>query len=75
MIAVGLAAEALFASPLQPSQEPDRQQVDAAITAALLELTAEGCASLLAQEYGDHPDKAAARMRWCLTLVAAPAHV
>jgi len=29
-----------------------------------------GCASWMAQEFGDHPDAAAARMRWVRQLIA-----
>jgi hypothetical protein len=29
-----------------------------------------GCAGLMAQEFGDHPDAAARRMRWARTLAA-----
>lgn len=64
-----LRAEALFCSPLQPSDAPTFTQVDDAITAALLTYTAEGCSGLLAQEFGDHPEAAAQRMRWCRTTV------
>jgi hypothetical protein len=64
-----VAAEALFVSSLQPSDEPDPFQVDAAVTAALLLHGSDGCAALMAQEFGDHPGLAAARMRWCLSLL------
>jgi hypothetical protein len=30
----------------------------------------DGCLSLMAQEFGDHPDTAAARMRWICQLTA-----
>lgn len=76
MIALTLAAEALFASALQPSDEPSPAQVDAAVTAMVLAHGTDGLVELLAQEYGDHPELAAARMHWCGTRVGAfqPAH-
>ena len=66
-----LAAEALFASIVQPSERPSPADVDAAVTASLLRHGSDGCAELVAQEYGDHPESATARMRWCLTAVEA----
>jgi hypothetical protein len=65
VIAVDLQAEALFVSTVQPSQHPSPADVDAAITASLLRHGSEGCAALLAQECGDHPQASAERMRWC----------
>ena len=38
---------------------------------ALDGLGAAGCAGRVAQEFGDHPEAAAARMRWARTAVAA----
>lgn len=73
MTALVLAAEALFASSLQPSDEPAAAQVDAAVTAMVLAHGTCGCAALLAQECGDHPEQAAERMRWSLSLVEASA--
>jgi hypothetical protein len=57
-------ADALFASDLQRSDEPSAEQVDQAIAAAVRALGARGCAARVAQEYGDHPESAAVRMRW-----------
>jgi hypothetical protein len=65
-------AEALFVSPLQPSDRPAPQQVRAAIAASLrVHHGASGCAARMAAEYGDHPEQAATRMRWALELAAA----
>jgi hypothetical protein len=55
---------ALFASPLQPSERPSAARVRAAIAAALDALGEGGCLARLAQEFGDHPEIAVARMRW-----------
>jgi len=56
--------EALFASALQPSDSPTADMVAQAIGCALRQLGARGCAGRMAQEFGDHPDAAASRMRW-----------
>jgi hypothetical protein len=66
-----IRAEALFASSLRPSDQPDRSQVDAAIAASLSRFGPGGCVCAMAQEFGEHPDTAAARMRWALTMVDA----
>jgi hypothetical protein len=64
-------ADALFASALQGSDEPDATQVRQAIAAATSMLGRTGCAGRVAQEYGEHPETAAARMRWARTTVAS----
>ena len=66
-------AEALFASPLKPSDHPDRTQVQRAIDASLQTLGVAGCVAAMAQEFGDHPDSAVARMRWALSIVETEA--
>jgi hypothetical protein len=63
--------EALFASALQPSDQPDPAQVQVAIMAMVRQYGSRGCAAWVAQEFGDHPDTAPARMRWASALVAA----
>ena len=65
--------EALFASGLQPSDAPTAGMVAAAITRAVRQFGAGGCAGQMAQEFGDHPDAAARRMRWVRQLVQAAA--
>lgn len=64
-------AEALFASPIQPSQCPSAVEVQAAVADAVKRLRTRGCACCVAQEFGDHPDTAAPRMVWCRQTVAA----
>lgn len=64
-----LCGEALFVSPLQPSWEPSAEQVGAAVEAMVLLHGSEGCAELVAQEFGDHPLESAERMRWCCRAV------
>ena len=66
-----LQADALFASPLQRSDELTVSHIRRAITAALDGYGVTGCAGRVAQEFGDHPEAAAARMRWARTAVAA----
>jgi hypothetical protein len=56
--------EALFASGLQPSDAPTAEMVAAAINRTLQQLGVRGCVGQMAQEFGDHPDAAARRMRW-----------
>jgi len=65
-----LYAEALFVSSLQPSQHPSRAEVEGAVEAMVLLHGSDGCAGLVAQEFGDHPEAARARMCWCLAAVA-----
>ena len=65
--------EALFASGLQPSEAPTAGMVAAAITRVVRQFGAGGCAGRMAQEFGDHPDAAARRMRWVRQLVQAAA--
>ena len=64
--------EALFASALQPSDSPTAAMVAEAISWTLRRFGARGCAGRMAQEFGDHPDAAARRMRWVRQL-AQPA--
>lgn len=65
------AAKALFASSLQPSDRPTVEQAKAAVLASLRRNGgASGCAAFCAAEYGEHPDTAAARMRWALSLAS-----
>ena len=63
---------ALFASGLQPSETPTAQTVAQAISRAIERLGVRGCAARMAQEFGDHPDAAATRMRWARQLAALP---
>ena len=63
-------ADALFASTLQRSDQPSAVQVKQAIAAATRAFGDLGCAARVAQEYGEHPETAARRMRWARTAVA-----
>jgi hypothetical protein len=63
-------ADALFASALQCSDEPSAAQIRQAITTVASALGCTGCAAQVAQEYGEHPETAAARMRWARAAVA-----
>ena len=64
-------AGALFASPLQRSDEPSARQVRQAIATAIAAYGVRGCAARAAQAYGDHPETALTRMRWALTAAAS----
>lgn len=63
---------ALFASALQPSDAPTAETVARAINRTIRRLGARGCAARMAQEFGDHPDAAATRMRWARQLAVWP---
>jgi len=63
--------EALFASGLQRSEALSASSVEESISRALLRFGTQGCASRMAQEFGDHPQEAAERMRWVRQLAAA----
>jgi hypothetical protein len=57
-------AEALFVSVLQRSDRPSPGQVQKAVATAVCAYGGLGCAELVAQEFGDHPEAAVERMRW-----------
>lgn len=63
-------AEALFCSAVQPSDQPGAVQVRESIAAMIRRHGSHGCACLVAREFGDHPDTAAARMAWARHMVA-----
>jgi hypothetical protein len=62
--------EALFASWLQPSHAPATETVALAINWSMRQFGIGGCVSRMAQEFGDHPEAAAERMRWVRRVVA-----
>jgi hypothetical protein len=77
MTELELHAEALFVSALQPSEHPVGEQVRVEVTAMVARLGADGVAEVLAQEFGEHPESAARRMQWAITVVNTaftPAH-
>jgi hypothetical protein len=61
-------ADALFVSALQRSDELSAGQIRQAIAVAVGAFGCLGCAERVAQEFGDHPETAAARMRWARSL-------
>ena len=64
-------AAALFASSMQPSEHATGEQIIAAIRDGLLRHGGlRGVVAYQAAEYGDHPETAAARMRWARDAVA-----
>jgi hypothetical protein len=65
-----LQADALFASALQRSDEVNPGQIRQAIAVSLDAYGVAGCAGWVAQEFGDHPETAAVRMRWARATVA-----
>jgi len=56
--------EALFVSYLQRSEHPSPELIRDAVSATVDRLGRTGCAALVAQEFGEHPDCAPVRMRW-----------
>jgi len=60
-------ADAVFVSALQRSVEPTAGQVRRAVAETVRAFGSQGCAARVAQEFGDHPETAAARMRWART--------
>jgi hypothetical protein len=68
--AAALRADALFASALQRSDELSPGQIQQAVATALDRYGVTGCAGRVAQEFGDHPEAAAVRMRWARAAMA-----
>ena len=64
-------ADALFVSALQRSDTPTAGQIRQAIEVAVAAFGGPGCAERGAQEFGDHPETAAARMRWARAAAGA----
>jgi hypothetical protein len=61
---------ALFASELQPSDAPAGAAVAEVIGRTVRQFGVRGCASRMAQEFGDHPEMALDRMRWVRGLLS-----
>ena len=61
--------EALFASGLQRSDSPTPETLADMISRTVRQFGVRGCAALMAQEFGDHPETAIDRMRWIRQLV------
>ena len=66
--------EALFASDLQHSQHPDPTDVRAAVAHTISRLGETACLARMAQEFGDHPETAALRMRWARQMIEETFH-
>jgi hypothetical protein len=66
---VDLHVEALFVSDVQRSQHPTAELVRAVVASTEDRLGKTGCAGLVAQEFGDHPDCACHRMEWAIAAV------
>jgi len=61
--------EALFASELQRSDAPAPEALAGVIRRTVRRFGITGCAGRMAQEFGDHPEAAASRMRWIRQLI------
>lgn len=66
-----LLADGLFASWIDPSDHLSAHDAKVAAFRTIRRLGQDGCVRRVADEYGDHPDAAAARMAWALDLVGA----
>lgn len=62
--------QVLFATTSQRSDAPGAEMVAEAIAATMARFGADGCTGRMAQESGDHPEAAAARMRWVRSLLS-----
>ncbi len=62
--------EALFVSGLQRSDVLTPEALAEVIRRNVRQFGIAGCLSRMAQEFGDHPEAAAARMRWIRPLVS-----
>jgi hypothetical protein len=69
-IAADVQCEALFASALQSSDTVTAETASAEIRRTIQQLGPTGCASRMAQEFGDHPEEARDRMRWARQLTS-----
>ena len=63
---------ALLASSLQRSDATTADVVAEAIRITMRQFGTDGCTSRMAQEFGDHPEAAAERMRWVRSLLSSP---
>ena len=63
---------ALFASGLRRSDAPTADELTNWTSDAVRRFGVAGCVSRMAQEFGDHPEAAAGRMRWIRQLIDAP---
>jgi hypothetical protein len=61
--------QALFCSGLQLPEAPTADMAAMAISRAVQQFGIRGCVCRMAQEFGDHPDTAARRMRWARHLI------
>jgi hypothetical protein len=62
-------AEALFVSDVQSSDAPSAEHIRLAVMRSVRRHGPRGCAALVAQEFGEHPDTAVNRMAWVLGLL------
>ena len=61
--------KALFVSALQRSDAPTPEMLADMISHTVRRFGVAGCTSRMAQEFGDHPEAAASRMRWIRQLI------
>lgn len=66
--------EALFVSDVQRWQRLPADAVREVVDHTISRHGAGGCAALVAQEFGEHPETAVDRMRWALATIRAAYH-
>jgi hypothetical protein len=66
-----IRAEALFVSDVQRADEANVELVRAAVLRTVRRHGSRGCAALVAQEFGEHPETAPGRMTWALHAIRA----
>jgi hypothetical protein len=64
-----LLTEALFVSDIQRSESASPEQIRTVVTETVQRHGEGGCAELVAQEFGEHPDSAVGRMRWARSVI------
>ena len=69
-IVTDMQCEALFASALQRSDAVNPEAVADAISRTVGQLGPVGCASRMAEEFGEHPEAARDRMQWARQVVS-----
>ena len=69
-MSITLDHEALFASALQRSDPITPDAVAEAISRTVGQLGAVGCASRMAEEFGEHPEAARDRMLWARQVIS-----
>ena len=71
MICEETRCEALFVSHLQRSEQATPEVIRDVVESSVERHGERGCAALVAQEFGEHPETAVGRMLWARSAVRA----